>query len=292
MTSAYARIVDWAEAEKYPSHPVHLNATLALMARLWASRAKLRFLVGGDVHFAAHIDYCPSMAGGGDAPGSSDGSDGSGGSDGIAGCIPQLISSGLTVRSTAAHELKVFFFDWFSAYASSSAVAGSLLPPQRGPSGWHMHLRSIALTENYAVLRVRGGGSAPLAGPAPLQTWCAEYPRLSGGLCEALTDALPPWAAVLLLDLLPSVVGRIWLRALATAPLLFAIDVPRGAGRLTWRLVVVEPDTALKRLRVFAFQTTPLWLPLLLTLAAIRIVRRCCCRGGSPRWSGRKGGSQ
>lgn len=199
-------------------------------------------------------------------------------------CLPQLVTSGLTLRSTAIHEAKLYLFDWFATHATRAFVSGpdpSVGGGAAAADGWWLRLRSISLLRNYATLDIAArdaeqssestGRTPSVASLFSTTTWtaAAALPPGVGALLRATPGAELVWRAAIA----PVLERAAWLCtyvALAARP-----DALRSSGRIAWRSHAAEPTHARQRLAVVAFQ----YSPLLIVAAQLMTVRALARRG-------------
>lgn len=136
----------------------------------------LRLLVGGDLHMMAHSRVC-------------------GAAEVNAGCVDQLITSGITNGSTAIQDTKLIpyyflithltpLFETVYSWAQCIPLLSALLPRS---SPWYIEYDRVFLGRNYGVLELSDSGEFVWD-----QTVIAPYDTDSQRRVQSILDALSP----------------------------------------------------------------------------------------------------
>ncbi|GLD92443.1 hypothetical protein PINS_up000976 [Pythium insidiosum] len=156
------------EKEVYPGHVATQDAQQELLDVLTSANLTLRLLVGGDVHMLAHTQIClPSSL-----------------------CLDQLVTSGVTRRSTAIEDAKLLPFYLLLTRLEPWRDAALAWWRQRP---WRLHTSKVFFGRNYGVLEVDQGNQFE---------WrhSVEYPHDAWmqRLVQSLMDAWPLLLVLLL----------------------------------------------------------------------------------------------
>lgn len=139
-----ARLAYWVEGEKYSTHPDLEEDLGQMMELLFRSPLQDKFiLLSGDLHMYFESEVCDSYSG---------------------KCIPQVITSGMTVGSTALYNMSIFTYYIF---------AFGLWRP------WHftrtlllsIQYSSMFLANNFVLLSLDGPNASFFPYWKPLLTW-------------------------------------------------------------------------------------------------------------------------
>eukprot|EP01063_Lacrimia_lanifica_P017069 TRINITY_DN2376_c0_g2_i1.p2 TRINITY_DN2376_c0_g2~~TRINITY_DN2376_c0_g2_i1.p2 ORF type:complete len:628 (+),score=196.12 TRINITY_DN2376_c0_g2_i1:59-1942(+) len=142
-----ARVAHGFEGEVYTSHPERAGQTGRVLETLWGFHARQRrhfrtsqtLLVGGDLHQYAEGEICPPNA--------------------TVGCLNQVVTSGMTARSTSARSVHLMAFNLLTT------LLGGSLPEGASPSHLVYTPNASAADFGRNALVVEAGRGALAASP-------------------------------------------------------------------------------------------------------------------------------
>lgn len=126
LTTRASQFIYWFEKEKYASHPDLLNSSLSFLDTLLPFSHKVT-LIGGDSHHYYETSICRKSPFHGDSD----------------ICLRQVVSSGLTRKSTVSAEIKLYLFGLILRYLDGNTV---------GP--WKMYHSKTFLAQNYGIINI------------------------------------------------------------------------------------------------------------------------------------------